>query len=156
MKHNTFIALLALCSTNVFACNSIVAEYSIESSNNIDKIKRSMALETPEVLFNSIIDGVRDIHSRSCSREKEDNLIFLSCSLTKDNKTRGFASVLSPQDVNGLLQVKNITFRNSFGSPTSNYRSLTDLRDNLFNICDDINVDYTYMRNISPFERPAS
>ena len=155
MKRNTFIALLALCSANVFACN-IVAEYSIENSNNVDKITRSMALETPEVLFDSIIDGIYDIHSRSHSREKDNNVLFLSCSLTKNDKTRGFASVLSPQDIDILLQAKNITFRNSFGSPTSNYRCLTDLRDNLFNICDDINVDYTYMRNISPFERPAS
>ena len=159
MRRKVFIALLALCSTNVLSCN-VIAEYAIETSDNVHKLnyRQNMNLDKPEELFDAIIDSVSVIHSRSISRDREndDILYFLSCSLTKENKIRGFASVLNYYDVDSILHIKNTYGRYSFGSPRLNCKTLIDLQENLSNICDDIKVDYTHMRIASPFSEHIS
>ena len=81
MRRKVFIALLALCSTNVLSCN-VIAEYAIETSDNVHKLnyRQNMNLDKPEELFDAIIDSVSVIHSRSISRDREndDILYFLS------------------------------------------------------------------------------
>lgn len=156
MNYKSILLLLSLCSINVHAFD-VVAAYSVESvggQKDCEQKQRTMSVsETPEELFDSIMNTVSDMQSRSCSRGRDENkemLYFISCSVTRDNQSRGFASVLTSNDVDCVHKNEKVC-RSSIGSPISCSVNVLNLRENLSRICDDIKVDYTYMRAFSPF-----